>query len=69
MLVSLIPEELPLGMDIGGVIVRSSKVFQKPRPPEFFIAWLLNVLDDERRLANASPLVIRSSTFCSKVSG
>jgi hypothetical protein len=58
---SLIFEELPLGIDIGGVILRSSKLYQKPSPPECLIAWLVNVLDDERRLPDASPLIMISS--------
>ena len=66
---SLTPEELPLGIAIGGgVLIRSSKVFQKPNPPEFLMAWLVNVLEDERLLTDCSLLIVRSSGLYSRTS-
>ena len=54
---SLIPEELSLGiMGGGGVRIRSSKLFQNDGPPEFLMAWCVNVLDDRLLFIDASDI-------------
>ena len=66
---SLMPEELPLGTRSGGGVfmLRSSKLFQNPRLPEFLMAVCEKVLED-RRLADSLPMVT-SSGMSSRLSG
>lgn len=64
---SLMPEELSLGIaGGGGVLIRSSKLFQNADPP-LRMAWLVNVLE-ERRLNERSLPIDASSEFCSTLS-
>lgn len=48
--------------------MRSSNVFQKPKPAELRIAWLVKVLEDDRRLIECSLLAIKSSGLRSRES-
>ena len=66
---SLVPDELPLGTGSGGGVftLRSSKLFQNPRLPEFLKAVCEKALED-RRLADSLPMVT-SSGISSRLSG
>lgn len=65
---SLIPDELPLGrLAGGGVRILSSKVFQKPGPAEFLMAWLEKLLDGRRDL-ETSVLIVSSPEMSSRQS-
>lgn len=64
---SLTPEELPVGtIGGGGVLMRSSKLFQKFTPPECLMAWFVNALED--RLLIESSLSDESSGIFSELS-
>lgn len=65
---SLIPEELSRGKIGGGVRILSSKLVQNPNPAEFLMACCVNVLDDERLLAETSLSIITSSGMSSRFS-
>lgn len=67
MFTSSLTAEEPRGISIGGgVRMRSSNVFQKPKPPELRIAWLVKVLEDDRM--ECSLLIIKSSGLRSRES-
>lgn len=69
MFTSSLTAEEPRGINIGGgVRMRSSNVFQNPKPPELRIAWLVKVLEDDRRLIECSLLTIKSSGLRSRES-
>ena len=66
---SLKPNEFSLGKVGGGVLILSSKLCQKPRPAEFLMACWVNVLDEERLLAERSLSMVISSGISSRGSG
>lgn len=65
---SLTPEELSRGKVGGGVRILSSKLVQNPRPAECLIACCVNVLDEDRLLADLSLPMVMSSGISPKPS-
>lgn len=65
---SLTPDELSRGKVGGGVRILSSKLVQNPNPAECLMACWVNVLDDDRLLADMSLSIVMSSGTSSKLS-